>query len=136
MFAAPIYVAQKVSFRYMVPQIEECMVKLRQKRANSEFQWEEPKDMLMWMVAAAMDRQDPKVDKPVCIAERMLFFVSPQLSKLPLESKSTEATLTDAWRHPHHNYDRHEQVARRCQLFSKLQLLQPSQGGSRSYICQ
>ena len=56
MFAAPIYVAQKVSFRYMVPQIEECMVKLRQKKANSEFQWEEPKDMLMWMVAAAMDR--------------------------------------------------------------------------------
>ena len=110
MFAAPIYVAQKVSFRYLVPEIEERIMKLRQKRANSEFKWEEPKDMLMWMVVAAMDRQDPKLDRPVCIAERILFFVSFQSSKLPLESKNTEAMLTVAWRHPHHNHVRHKCV--------------------------
>lgn len=75
MLAVPIYVAQKISFFYMIPQIKARMRNLRRKRADPTFNWEQPKDMLMWMVAAAVDRNDPKADRPVSVAERMLFFM-------------------------------------------------------------
>ena len=75
LFAIPIYIAQKVAFSYMIPQIKARSKDLKHQRADPSFDWQRPDDMLMWMTAAAMDRNDPKADKPVCIAERMLFFM-------------------------------------------------------------
>ena len=74
--ALPIYLAQAVSFRYLIPEVKQRMVNIRRQRANPQFEWEPPKDMLMWIVIAAMDRQDPKANRPEAIARGILALVS------------------------------------------------------------
>ena len=75
--AVPIYIAQALAFRFLVPEIKNRMANIRRKRADHSFKWDEPKDMLMWIVVAAMNRQDPKADTPEKIAQGLLFLVSP-----------------------------------------------------------
>ena len=76
--AIPIFVTQRMAFRYLVPEIKHRMATYKRKKAEPGFSEEEPKDMLMWSVMAAVNRQDPKADRPEAIAERILFFVSVQ----------------------------------------------------------
>ena len=79
LLAVPIYLAQALALRYLVPNIKQRMANIRRKRADPTFKWEEPKDMLMWIVIAAMQRADPKADRPEKIAQGLLFLVSPHL---------------------------------------------------------
>ena len=74
--APPIYIAQLVCFRYLVPEIKHRMVNIRKQKSDPNFEWEKPKDMLMWIVIAAMNRQDPTADRPEAIAQGLLFLVS------------------------------------------------------------
>lgn len=74
--APPIYLAQAVAFRYLVPEIKWRMANIRQQRSNPELEWDQPKDMLMWIVIAAMNRQDPKADEAERLAQGLLFLVS------------------------------------------------------------
>ena len=74
--APPIYLAQTVCFRYLVPEIKRRMVNIRQQKSDPNFEWEQPKDMLMWIVIAAMNRNDPTADRPEAIAQGLLFLVS------------------------------------------------------------
>lgn len=74
--APPIYLAQAVSFHYLIPEIKRRMVNIRRQKENPDFEWEQPKDMLMWIVIAAMHRGDPKADRPEAIAQGLLFLVS------------------------------------------------------------
>ena len=71
-----IYLARAVSFRYLIPEVKRRMVNIRLQRANPEFEWDQPRDMLMWIVIAAMNRQDPVADRPDSIAQGLLFLVS------------------------------------------------------------
>ena len=73
--AIPVWFAQKWAFSYLMPEAKVRIDNLRRKRSDSNFKWEEPKDMMMWMVRTAMDRKDPKLN-PFYIAERILFLVS------------------------------------------------------------
>ena len=84
MLALPIYIAQALALRYLVPEIKQRMANIRRKRSDPAFDWNEPKDMLMWIVIAAMDRQDPKADRPEMIAQGLLFLVSSQITKFLL----------------------------------------------------
>ena len=79
LLALPIFVAQTLALWYLVPEIKNRMVNIRRKRSDPTFDWNEPKDMLMWVVIAAMDRQDPKADTPEMIAQGLLFLVCPEL---------------------------------------------------------
>ena len=74
--APPIYLAQLVCFRYLVPEIKQRMAKIRKQKSDPNFEWEKPKDMLMWIVIAAMNREDTKEDRPEKIAQGLLFLVS------------------------------------------------------------
>ena len=74
--APPIYLAQAVCFRYLIPEIKRRMVNVRKQRSDPHFEWEQPKDMLMWIVIAAMNRNDPTADRPEAIAQGLLFLVS------------------------------------------------------------
>ena len=74
--AIPIWIAQMLAFRYLVPEIRRRMINIRRKRSDPKFHWVEPKDMLMWIVVAAMERGDPKADRPEKIAQGLLFLVS------------------------------------------------------------
>ena len=74
--APPIYIAQAISFHYLIPEIKRRMVNIRLQRANPKYEWEPPRDMLMWIVIAAMNRGDPKADRPEKIAQGLLFLVS------------------------------------------------------------
>ncbi|CAF9929272.1 MAG: hypothetical protein HETSPECPRED_007328 [Heterodermia speciosa] len=73
--APPIYLAQTVCFRYLVPEIKRRMVNIRQQKSDPNFEWEQPKDMLMWIVIAAMNRNDPTADRPEAIAQGLLFLM-------------------------------------------------------------
>lgn len=99
--APPIYLAQAVAFRYLVPEIKRRMANIRQQRSHPEFEWDQPKDMLMWIVIAAMDRHDPKAEQPEIIAQGLLFLVS--LSKgVSVESALTTAAKIRCWLEPKH----------------------------------
>ena len=74
--ALPIYLAQAVCFRYLVPEIKRRMANLQLQRANPKFKSDPPRDMLTWIVTAAMNRQDTKGDPPEKIAQGLLFLVS------------------------------------------------------------
>ena len=76
LLALPIFFAEKLASWYLVPEIKRRMVNIRRKRADPKFDWGEPKDMLMWIVIAAMERGDPKADRPEKIAQGLLFLVS------------------------------------------------------------
>ena len=52
------------------------MANLHLQRANPKFGWDPPRDMLTWIVTAAMNRQDSKADPPEKIAQSLLFLVS------------------------------------------------------------
>ena len=75
-FAIPIWIAQMFAFRYLVPEIRLRMINIERKRSDPKFYWVEPKDMLTWIVVAAMERGDPREDTPEKIAQRLLFLVS------------------------------------------------------------
>lgn len=72
----PIYIGHKAFYKYLLPEIQQRMDNLQRKRSEPAFEWNEPKDMLMWFVIAAMEKSDPKVDIPKAIAERIFFLVS------------------------------------------------------------
>lgn len=85
LLAFPIYVVQALALRDLVPEIKQRMVNFRRKASDPSFEWQEPKDMLMWIVIAAMKRGDPKADKPEKIAQGLLFLVSYKLQSFYLE---------------------------------------------------
>lgn len=74
--AVPIGIAESLSYRYLVPEINRRMVNTRRKKAESTFRWDEPKDMLTWIVAASLERDDPQAQRPDKIAQGLLFLVS------------------------------------------------------------
>ena len=76
LIAVPIYLAQTRSFRYLVPVIKARMENIQRKKANPSFVFDEPKNMITWMVTAVLNCQDKKTSQPETIAERLLFFVS------------------------------------------------------------
>jgi len=51
------------------------MINIERKRSDPKFYWVEPKDMLTWIVVAAMERGDPREDTPEKIAQRLLFLI-------------------------------------------------------------
>lgn len=82
--AVPIYLVQAIIFRQLVPVVKQRMINVRRKKTDPNFDWDQPKDMLMWVVIAAMNRGDAKADRAENIAQCMLFMVS--LDKLGLVS--------------------------------------------------
>ena len=79
--AIPIYIQRKKSFGYLIPVFKERMGNLRRKRTDPSFVFDEPKDMITWMTNAVLDNPGTSASKPEALAERMLFFVSPDFSK-------------------------------------------------------
>ena len=79
--AIPIYIQKKKSFGYLIPVFKERMGNLRRKRTDPSFVFDEPKDMITWMTNAVLDNPGISASKPEALAERMLFFVSPEFSK-------------------------------------------------------
>ena len=77
LLAVPIYIAQRRSFRSLVPVFKERLKNIRHQRTDSSFIFDEPRDMISWMATAAIDSQDSKASRPEALAERLLFFVSP-----------------------------------------------------------
>lgn len=102
--ALPVYFAQALTRRYLVPEIKSRMVNIQRQRSEPEFEWDQPKDMLMWIVIAAMDRQDPIADKPENIAQGLLFLVSPNY-RVPSLNERQQQSSTDVGRNPNVNHD-------------------------------
>ena len=90
--APPIYIAQSVAFWYLIPEIKRRMAKIRQQRSDPNIKWDPPKDMLMWIVIAAMNRQDPTADRPEAIAQGLLFLVS-HSEGTPLEDFTNDCAM-------------------------------------------
>ncbi|KAL6716503.1 hypothetical protein ACLMJK_006070 [Lecanora helva] len=75
LLAIPIYLAQAVALRYLVPEVKQRMAYIQRKNPDPSYGSEEPKDMLMWIVIAAMQRGDPNADQPEKIAQGLLFLM-------------------------------------------------------------
>lgn len=81
--AIPIYVQQKRSFGYLVPVFKERLENIKRKRTDPTFKFEEPNDMITWMVTAILDKNPgTSFMKPEALAERILFLVSPEPCKV------------------------------------------------------
>lgn len=74
--AIPIYIQKNKSFGYLLPVFKERMENIRRKRADPNFEFNEPKDMITWMSTAVIDNPTTTHSKPEALAERILFFVS------------------------------------------------------------
>lgn len=74
--AVPIFIAQAKTFRHLVPLFKQRVKDIQRKREDPSFVFDEPKDMITYMVAAALDNQDAHSSRPAAMAEHLLFFVS------------------------------------------------------------
>ena len=75
--AIPIYVQQRLSYRYLIPLFEKRIEDMTRKREDPSFKFEEPRDLVSWVVATALeDRKIAPECKPTALAEHLLFTVS------------------------------------------------------------
>lgn len=79
LIAVPIYIARMRSFQHLIPVFQDRMRDIRRKRTDPSFMFDAPKDMITWMVTAALDNHHAKANRADAMAERLLFFVSPFL---------------------------------------------------------
>ena len=101
LMAIPIYVTQVLALQYLVPEIKKRMANLRRQRGDPAFEWDQPKDMLMWLVIAALDRQDPQAEKPERIAQGLLFLVGPHFPCFPFSRAISNVSQQDVSRDTH-----------------------------------
>ena len=74
--AIPIGIAESLSYSYLVPEIKRRLLDAQRKRTDPSYKWVEPRDMLTWIVIAALEKGDPVALKPQKIAQGLLFLVS------------------------------------------------------------
>lgn len=74
--AIPIYVAQRKSFTYLKPLFRQRLENMRRKKVDPSFDFEEPKDLVTWMAATALNREGTEPIQLNDIAQRLLFLVS------------------------------------------------------------
>ena len=59
--AIPIYIAQRFSMSYLTPVFRQRLEDMRRMREDPSYVFEEPKDMISWMVAVVLDNPDATV---------------------------------------------------------------------------
>ncbi|KAL6713726.1 hypothetical protein ACLMJK_008218 [Lecanora helva] len=101
--AIPIFISKRIAFRYLVPEIKKRLARLEQKRSNPEMSWEQPSDMLGWVVNAAADRKHPQADRPEAIAERIMFLM---LGGIHTTIITATNAFVDLLSSPQMNFDR------------------------------
>ena len=74
--AIPIYVARRVSMSYLIPVFRQRLEDMQRKRKDPAYDFEEPKDMITWMVETVLDNPDTAIRQPEALASRLLFLVS------------------------------------------------------------
>lgn len=60
----------------LLPVIAERMANIKRKIADPSFDYEEPKDLITWMIQAVLDNTETKNVPPEFLGQRLLFFVS------------------------------------------------------------
>lgn len=74
--ALPVYYYKQKALKFLLPVIEDRMTKMKRKRADPSFQYEEQKDLITWMTQAVLDNTDTRMVPPTFLGTRLLFFVS------------------------------------------------------------
>ena len=91
--AIPIYIEKKKSFGYLAPVFKERMENIRRKRADPNFKFDEPKDLITWMSTAVIDNPTTTHSKPEVLAQHLLFFVSADFPQASLTCQITDILL-------------------------------------------
>jgi len=72
----PIHIWKKKSYRYLLPVFKERMDNIVRERKDPGFELEEPRDMISWLVAIALEIEDIPDFETEVLVEHLLFTVS------------------------------------------------------------
>lgn len=72
--ALPVYYCMQKSLKFLVPLVRDRMEHIKRKRADASFEFDEPKDLVTWMVIAVLDNPETKDSPPGPLATRLLLF--------------------------------------------------------------
>lgn len=70
----PVYYYKQKSLKFLLPLIRDRMGNIKRKRADASFDFDEPKDLVTWMVIAVLDHPETKDTSPELLATRLLLF--------------------------------------------------------------
>ena len=73
--ALPVYYRKRKAFKFLLPVFRDRISNIKRKRADPSFDFEEPKDLVTWMVQAMLDNDETKKNPSEYLATRLLFFV-------------------------------------------------------------
>ena len=76
LLALPIFYHRKKALNFLLPVIQDRINKIKRKRADQSFEFEEPRDLITWMAIAMLDHTETRDNPPEFVAVRLLFFVS------------------------------------------------------------
>lgn len=74
--ALPVFYYKQKAMKLLLPVVQDRMANMKRKRADPSFEYEEPKDLITWMVQAVLDNTGTKNVPPEFLGTRLLFFVS------------------------------------------------------------
>ena len=86
--ALPVYYYRQKALKFLLPVIRDRIANIKRKRADPFFEYEEPKDLITWIVQAALDNPETQNVAPEFLGTRLLFFVSPAAHSIPWSSSS------------------------------------------------
>lgn len=82
--AIPAWFLKRRWMGYLVPVVIKRMEDLKRKKMDPTYDYEEPNDVISWMVADVLDEKNPRINTPETLAEHIIFFVSTQSQTTPL----------------------------------------------------
>lgn len=92
--ALPVYYYKQKAMNFLLPVVQERMANIKRKRADSSFEFEEPKDLITWMTQAVLDSPETENSPPKFLGTRLLFFVSTAYTHYRSSSRKAKAFST------------------------------------------
>ena len=74
--AVPIHYRRRKALRFILPTLRDRIANIRQKKSDPSFEFEEPKDLMSWMIEAMLDHPETENAPPTFYGTRLLFLVS------------------------------------------------------------
>ena len=91
--ALPVYYYKQKALKFLLPVVRQRIADIKKKRADPTFEFEEPKDLIIWMTQAVLDSPEIRNGPPEFLGTLLLFFVSTTDTPYRSSSRKTQSLL-------------------------------------------